>query len=198
MKVEILTLFLLIATAQSTIGQSSDDNEGNLILMCMFFGAPSGSARTDPILSQTCASDHVHTFYGPQNFHPDTTYEDLRDTNPKYSTSPFEENQSLYWHPTIYKISNDENDSTTEIYTRVDNLVTSPYYRWDKSALPKTEAFPPGFQMIAYSTRDNLFVECCNFTPDGDEICSQKDGGMEFPTENCDHAGIALGKLHSS
>lgn len=34
---------------------------GNMVKMCLFYGAPSGHARSDPILSQTCASDHVHT-----------------------------------------------------------------------------------------------------------------------------------------
>ena len=28
---------------------------------------PTGFARVDPILSQDCLSDHVHTFYGPQS-----------------------------------------------------------------------------------------------------------------------------------
>lgn len=83
---------------------------------------PSGYARSDPIISQSCASSHVHTvslrgayikffevsanndnvsfltkFYGPQNFHPDTTYEDIRDTPNRFSTAPWVENQSLYW-----------------------------------------------------------------------------------------------------
>ena len=33
----------------------------NLVKMCLFYGGPSGHARSDPILNQTCASDHVHT-----------------------------------------------------------------------------------------------------------------------------------------
>ena len=36
-------------------------------------------------------------FYGPHQFHPDTTYDDLRNTSPSSSTTPFVENQSLYW-----------------------------------------------------------------------------------------------------
>lgn len=59
--------------------------------------SPSGTARSDPIINQNCASGHVHTFYGPQNFHPDTTYEDLLNTPPRFSSAPFVENQSLYW-----------------------------------------------------------------------------------------------------
>ena len=36
-------------------------------------------------------------FYGPQNFHPNTSYGDLRATGSARSTTPFVENQSLYW-----------------------------------------------------------------------------------------------------
>ena len=39
----------------------------------------------------------MEQFYGPQNFHPNTTYDDLRATKSVDSTSPFVENQSLYW-----------------------------------------------------------------------------------------------------
>jgi hypothetical protein len=79
---------------------------GDLVKMCVFY-KPAGHVRTDPILSNTCVSDHVHTFYGPQQFHPQTTNEDLRNTDPRHSTSVFVENQSLYWHPTIYKVGFD-------------------------------------------------------------------------------------------
>ena len=74
--------------------------------MCLFY-KPSGHVRSDPILSQTCVSDHVHTFYGPQQFHPQTTSDDLRNSDPKYSTSVYIENQSLYWHPSIYQVGRD-------------------------------------------------------------------------------------------
>ena len=119
--------------------------------MCLFYDSPAGHARSDPILNQVCPSDHVHTFYGPQNFHPNTSNEILRNTKPEHSSSPWVENQSLYWHPSIYEVIK-ENDET--VYKRVSNLDTSPYYRWD-SALPETVAFPSGFQMIAYSNQDN-------------------------------------------
>jgi len=66
--------------------------------MCLFYPSPSGHARSDPIINQDCASDHVHTFYGPQNFHPNTSSDDLvTNTSPRFSTSPFVENHSLYW-----------------------------------------------------------------------------------------------------
>jgi len=66
------------------------------VKMCLFYDRPSGHARSDPIINQVCPADHVHTFYGPRNFHPNTVYQDLVDTPPKFSTSPFNENQSLY------------------------------------------------------------------------------------------------------
>lgn len=81
--------FLLMA------GASGQGNE--MVKMCLFYANESGHARSDPIIDQQCASGHVHTFYGPQNFHPNTSYEDIRDTPAKFSSTPFVENQSLYW-----------------------------------------------------------------------------------------------------
>jgi hypothetical protein len=170
--------------------------------MCLFYDSPAGHARSDPILNQVCSSDHVHTFYGPQNFHPNTKNENLRNTKPEHSSSPWVENQSLYWHPSIYEVIK-ENDET--VYKRVSNLDTSPYYRWD-SALPETVAFPSGFQMIAYSNQDNaegggetgnnLFVECCNVTNNEEEDCTATEGyPLIFPTQKCDFVGIGFGKF---
>jgi hypothetical protein len=170
--------------------------------MCLFYENPSGHARSDPILNQGCPSNHVHTFYGPQNFHPNTTNEELRNTKPEYSSSPWVENQSLYWHPSIYEVIK-ENDET--VYKRVSNLDTSPYYRWDRAL--STVAFPPGFQMIAYSNQDNaegggetgsnLFVECCNFiNGDEEEDCTTTEGyPLIFPKQKCDVVGIGFGKF---
>jgi len=88
-------------------------------------------------------------------------------TSPEFSTTPIKENQSLYWHPSIYEVTVDDGENT---YTRVNDLETSPYYRWDKSPGldPPTEAFPKDFHMIAYSdqqgankggeTGGNLFI----------------------------------------
>ena len=73
----------------------------NLVKMCLFYDNPSGHARSDPIINQQCTSSHVHTFYGPQAFHPSTTYQDLLSTPSSLNTSPFVENKSLYWHPAI-------------------------------------------------------------------------------------------------
>jgi hypothetical protein len=48
----LLVIFGLIVVAQV---------KGDMVKMCLFYPNPSGHARTDPIISQTCASDHVHT-----------------------------------------------------------------------------------------------------------------------------------------
>ena len=50
----------------ATVGFSSTvraDEEGTqqMVKMCLFYGSPSGHARTDPIIDQQCASGHVHT-----------------------------------------------------------------------------------------------------------------------------------------
>jgi len=57
--------------------------------------------------------------------------------------------------------------------------------------------------MIAYSnqegadqggeTENNLFVECCDFTGDGEEDCSSTSGNpLIFPTRACDVVGVAM------
>jgi len=186
-----------------TIHKNNIVVEAKMVKLCPFYSAVAGHARSDPILSNSCASDHVHTFYGPQNFHPNTSYEDLRDTPPKFSTSPFIENQSLYWHPTIYQVITNNNDGTKS-YVRAPKIETSPYYRWDNSVLPKTEAFPPGFRMIAHSNDlgasksgelgFNMFTECCNLRmEDGEEEedC-QNWNELHFPSQKCDFLGIAF------
>ena len=43
------------------MGRAQEVGTGNMVKMCLFYESPSGHARTDPILSQICASDHVHT-----------------------------------------------------------------------------------------------------------------------------------------
>jgi len=172
--------------------------QGQMVKMCLFYNSPSGHARSDPIINQQCSSGHVHTFYGPLGFHPDTTYENLISTPPQLSTSPYVENQSLYWHPSIYEVT--ANGDGTETFTRVSELETSPYYRWDNSVEPKTEAFPPGFRMIAASDdfganaggeNDlNMFTECCNYV-NGQEDC-QSWNKLHFPTRTCSFLGIAF------
>mmetsp|Transcript_42662 Transcript_42662/g.83878 ORF Transcript_42662/g.83878 Transcript_42662/m.83878 type:complete len:426 (-) Transcript_42662:100-1377(-) len=168
------------------------------VKMCLFYDRPSGHARSDPIISQECAADHVHTFYGPRNFHPNTDYKDLITTPPKFSTSPFKENQSLYWHPSIYQVATAGDG--TETFTRVSNLYSSPYYRWDTTATPRPEAFPPRFRMISANTDPgankggemgaNMFTECCNL-PNGEEDCESWNQ-LFFPRKSCAFLGIAF------
>ncbi|GFH53475.1 hypothetical protein CTEN210_09951 [Chaetoceros tenuissimus] len=173
-----------------------EEGTGNMVKMCLFYGSPSGHARTDPIITETDLSDHVHTFYGPLNFHPKTSNDDLRNTSSNLSTSPFVENQSLYWHPSIYEKTRDASPT----YTRVSNLETSPYYRWDNS-VADTKAFPKDFRMIAYSDQananqggesgGNFFTECCNIV-NGEEDCTSTFGKVEFPKQNCGFLGMAM------
>jgi len=69
--------------------------------MCLFYESPSGHARSDPIINDSCTSSHVHTFYGPKVFHPSTTYEDLINTPNSQSTSPVNENKYRYSCPVV-------------------------------------------------------------------------------------------------
>ena len=68
---------------------------------------PIGHVRTDAIITQTCLSDHVHTFYGPPLLHPAVTFEELRASDPARSSGNIMENQSLYWHPAVYHVAAD-------------------------------------------------------------------------------------------
>lgn len=102
----------LAAVAVSNQQTASAQRENNMVKLCFFYDSPSGHARSDPIINQVCPSDHVHTFYGPQKFHPDTTYEELRDADPAFSSSPVVENQSLYWVSFVGAGTNDDSNHT--------------------------------------------------------------------------------------
>lgn len=52
-------LHLSLFTKWQVTGQ--EENGENMIKMCLFYPSPSGHGRSDPILNQECASDHVHT-----------------------------------------------------------------------------------------------------------------------------------------
>ena len=45
----------------STQHASSQPENGNMVKMCLFYQSASGHARSDPIINQECASDHIHT-----------------------------------------------------------------------------------------------------------------------------------------
>lgn len=68
---------------------------------------PVGHVRTDAIMNTDCLSSHVHTFYGPPLLYPKVTFQDLRNSDPNLSSGNIMENQSLYWHPTVYKVAAD-------------------------------------------------------------------------------------------
>lgn len=68
---------------------------------------PVGHVRTDPIITQDCLSDHVHTFYGPPLIYPKVSFDDLRASDPNLSSGNIMENQSLYWHPAVYTVAAD-------------------------------------------------------------------------------------------
>ena len=108
---------------------------------------PVGHVRTDPILSNTCLSDHVHTFYGPQALRPETTTDDILSLDPSRHSGNTEENMSLYWHPTIYHYDPDSN-----LYTREDIMYLAAYYFWDQRN--DLVAFPKDFKMIQHATAD--------------------------------------------
>ena len=58
----LFILFAVITKGGDKVEQYLEENiTGNMVKMCLFYNSPSGHARTDPILSQTCPSDHVHT-----------------------------------------------------------------------------------------------------------------------------------------
>ena len=68
---------------------------------------PVGHVRTDAILQMNCLSDHVHTCFCPPLLYPEVTFDDLRNSDPTLSSGNIEENQSLYWHPTVYNVADD-------------------------------------------------------------------------------------------
>ena len=147
---------------------------------------PIGHVRTDPIINDSCLSDHVHTFYGPPLLSPSVTTEDLLESESSAHSGLVEENKSLYWHPSIYRVSSDGLFTLDEIY------YFSVYYFWDTNEI--TEAFPKGFRMIA-SDRE-AFTECVvgDFKPctrtDG---CTIPEGATTFfPSQACDMLEITM------
>ena len=148
-----------------------------------------GHVRTDPIISQTCLSDHVHTFYGAQHVHPTTTFQDLINTPDDQNTGNVLENKSLYWHPTVY-----EYNRNTGGFTRDEMAQTSAYYIWESSQ--NTKAFPAGFRMIAGNKGNadgefpNALAECVDPSP-----CQRDDCYTEntfFPQSACAELEVSM------
>lgn len=175
-----LSIAVSLTTAWSSLATSEAELEFNYL--------PIAHVRTDPIISDSCLSDHVHTFYGPPLVSPSVTTDDLIATDPSDHSGLVEENKSLYWHPSIYRVSSDGVFTLDEIY------YASVYYFWDTQAEKKTRSFPKGFRMIA-SDRE-AFTECVvgDFKP-----CARADGcevpdGVEtfFPSLACDMLEITM------
>ncbi|VEU34573.1 unnamed protein product [Pseudo-nitzschia multistriata] len=148
---------------------------------------PIGDARVDPILSDKCVSDHVHTFYGPQSaVDPRAGILDTlaASTTVGELTGNVEENRSIYWHPTVYKYIRDEDTYKRDVIAQ-----TSAYYIFETG---KTTAFPKGFRMIGgYDTDKSMaFAECVNPSP-----CEAGDCYSEnefFPTTKCDELEVSM------
>ena len=150
---------------------------------------PSGFARTDPIISQSCLSDHVHTFYGPQTIRPETDYGTLINSPDDINTGNVVENKSLYWHPTVYSY-----DRRSNVYTRDTMAQSSAYYIWENGI--NTRAFPNGFKMIAGFNPDdpanfpNANAECV-----GPSRCEKEDCYTEntfFPSNACAELEVSM------
>merc|ERR1719399_399589 len=153
---------------------------------------PIGHARVDPILTQNCPSDHVHTFYGPQSGVDPRIIDDnnlglhprLVATPTKENTGNVEENKSMYWHPTVYKYNR-----TTNTYTRDIMAQSTAYYVWETG---QTTAFPNGFRMIGGFDvkKSNAFAECVNESPcDGDDCYTES---TFFPSSRCDELEVSM------
>jgi len=141
---------------------------------------PIGHVRTDPILSQSCLSDHVHTFYGPPLLHPAVTFDQLRSSDPTKSSGNVMENLSLYWHPSIYRVEPDGSR------TLVSSEMTSVYYEYERG---QTRAFPAGFRMIG---TEALFAEatCVDDRPCNREPCTATNDF--FPVTRCRELEVSM------
>lgn len=153
---------------------------------------PTGFARVDPILSDNCLSDHVHTFYGPQSGvdprridsgNKLELHSDLVATAVSENTGNVEENKSLYWHPTVYKY-----DKSTNTYTRDIMAQSSAYYVWETGL---TTAFPNGFRMISGFDIDKSYAtaECVNASPCEGDCYTENDF---FPSTKCDELEVSM------
>jgi len=156
---------------------------------------PTAFARVDPILQDSCVSDHVHTFYGPQSGidprrfdrnDPLELHSRLLGTSVRENTGNVQENKSLYWHPTVYKYHRD-----TDTYTRDAMAQTSAYYVWETG---QATAFPNGFQMIGGLDPElsEANAECVNPSPcddDNDDCYTENDF---FPSTRCDELEVSM------
>eukprot|EP00931_Biecheleriopsis_adriatica_P105709 TRINITY_DN8024_c0_g1_i1.p1 TRINITY_DN8024_c0_g1~~TRINITY_DN8024_c0_g1_i1.p1 ORF type:complete len:482 (+),score=75.40 TRINITY_DN8024_c0_g1_i1:71-1447(+) len=145
---------------------------------------PLGHVRTDPIISNTCLADHVHTFYGANvPLRPELTYDDLRAATE--TTGTVVENKGLYWHPSIYQYEPD-----TGIYTLKDTWFGTGYYIWFTK---QATAYPNGFSMIAQGAASRSNFTCLNPSPCKRKNCWVPSSSWRFPQTACDELEIQLG-----
>jgi len=161
--VVMVTAMMAVATAQE-----KNDKGGNMknyyyekektSIFAMEY-VPIGHLRTDPVVTQTCLSDHVHTFYGPPKLHPSVTYEDLRSSDETFhrTSGNLLENQSLYWHPSFYRV--EEGGSKT----LVEPDWVTVYYAYEQGG---TQSFPEGFRMLTHPA-SGLDLTCYKYTSEG-------------------------------
>ena len=119
---------------------------------------------------------------------PETTYYDLR--NADGNTGNVEENKSLYWHPTVYRVETNNDGSTT--YKKSDIYLTSAYYIWTTG---QAIAFPDGFKMVAGFL--GVADARANFECVGGSVCSNQNDEeacmyKEFPTESCAELEVSM------
>jgi len=141
-----------------------------------------GHVRTDPIITQNCLSDHVHTFYGPPLLYPKVTDEELRNFNPDLSSGNIRENNSLYWHPSVYRVEDDGTRTLLEPYW------TDVYYTYETNG--KTKAFPNGFKMIAGYEDGDTSIDCENPKPCNRQNCKRIN--KFFPKNRCEEIKISM------
>jgi len=157
---------------------------GNGVSVIAMEYLPIVHVRTDPVMTQQCLSDHVHTHYGPPMVHPAVAYNELRGSTSFEATSGnVLENQSLYWHPTFYQTKGG-------LKHIVEPDWTSIYYAYEKG---KARAFPKGFQMIG-SVPSGLDYTCYNSGEVSDKKGRKLEYGeaVKFPTESCGELAVAM------
>ena len=110
---------------------------------------------------------------------PETTYADMRAADG--NTGNVEENKSLYWHPTVYRVEDG-------IYKKAEMYLTSAYYIWTTG---EATAFPDGFKMVAGFdgiAEARASFECVGCEADDEEECIY----TVFPEESCVELEVSM------
>lgn len=104
----------------------------------------------------------------------------LLSTPVSENTGNVEENKSLYWHPTVYKVKDG-------VYTRAEMAQSSVYYIWETGL---TTAFPAGFRMIGGFQDQGALAECVNPSPCDPGDCETEN--TFFPSTKCDELEVSM------